>query len=70
MAADQVQEILIALAEIKSKLDAALAQGIDHEARLRSLEGKSGKRWDGLISQIISVVIAAVIGGFIGHFIK
>lgn len=70
MAADQVQEILIALAEIKSKLDAALAQGIDHEARLRNLEGKSGKRWDGLVSQIISVVVAAVIGGIIGHFIQ
>ena len=70
MAGDQVQEILIALAEIKSKLDTALTQGADHEARLRSLEGKNGKRWDGLVSQIISVVVAAVIGGFIGHFIQ
>ena len=70
MAGDQVQEILIALAEIKSKLDTALKQGADHEARLRSLEGKNGKRWDGLVSEVISVVVAAVIGGFIGHFIK
>ena len=70
MAADQVQEILVALAEIKSKLDSALAQGNDHEARLRSLEGKSGKRWDGLVSQIISVIVAAIIGGIIGHFIQ
>ena len=70
MAGDAVQEILIALAEIKSKLDTALKQGEDHEKRLRTLEGKSGKRWDGLISQAISIVVAAVIGGFIGHFIQ
>ena len=70
MAADQVQEILVALGRLETKVDTVLAVQADHEERLRVVEGKSGKRWEGLVTQVISVVVAAIIGGFIGHFIK
>jgi len=70
MPADQVQEILVALGKIETKVDAVLETVGDHETRLRTIEAKGGKRWDSLVGQVISIVVAAVIGGFIGHFVR
>lgn len=67
MAADQVQEILIALADIRSKLDTALTVQADHEERLRAVEGKSGKRWEALTTQIISLAAAGFLGWLLGQ---
>lgn len=57
------------LARIETKLDTALTNINDHEKRLRSLEGKNGKRWDGMVTQIITLIIAAVFGLLIGKYI-
>ena len=56
------------LARIETKLDTALTNINDHECRLRSLEGKGGKRWDGLMTQIIGLVIAAIFGLIAGKY--
>jgi hypothetical protein len=56
------------LARIETKLDTALTNINDHECRLRSLESKGGKRWDGLITQIIGLVIAAIFGLIAGKY--
>lgn len=56
MSADVVQTILLKLTEISTKLDGALGQGVDHEARLRALE-KS--KW-------LAIGFAAAAGGLAG----
>lgn len=56
------------LARIETKLDTALTNINDHECRLRSLESKGGKRWDGLMTQIIGLVIAAIFGLIAGKY--
>lgn len=66
MAGDQVQEILVELGKIDTKLDAALAQGADHESRLRAIECKGSNRWESLIGTIIAVCI----GGLAGYLFK
>jgi len=61
-----MQEVLQTLARIDTKLDTALAQISDHEERLRALEGRSGKRWEALVAQILSLLVAAGVGLLIG----
>ena len=62
MAESQVQEILLKLERIEQKLTTALADIDDHEERLRTLEGKGGKRWEALVGQVIAVLAAAFSG--------
>ena len=66
MAENQVQEILLKLERIEQKLNTALVDIDDHEERLRSLEGKGGKRWEALVAQILSLLVAAGVGLLIG----
>jgi|GEM_PF-1804211 len=62
----KTQEMLQTLTRIDTKLDVALAQLEDHETRLRALEGKSGKRWEALVAQIISLLAAGGLGVLLG----
>lgn len=62
----QMQEVLQTLARIDTKLDTALTQISDHEERLRTLEGRSGKRWETLVAQVLSLLVAAGMGLLIG----
>ena len=62
----KVQEMFQTLTRIDTKLDMALTQLEDHETRLRVLEGKSGKRWDTLVAQIISLLVAGGLGVLLG----
>lgn len=41
----------------------------DHERRIRDIEGKGGKRWEALVTQIISLIAAAVAGMLIGKLV-
>lgn len=50
------------LTRIETKLDVAIGQLNDHEARLRHLEGKAGRRWEGLLTDVIKLTLAAVLG--------
>lgn len=63
---NNMQEVLQTLARIDTKLDTALAQISDHEERLRALEGRSGKRWESLVAQVLSLLVAAGVGLLIG----
>lgn len=56
---DVNQEILIMVTEINTKLNHIVEQQEDHEKRLRSLEGKPGKRWE---SVTLEVIIALLVG--------
>ena len=67
MAENQVQEILLKLERIEQKLNTALVDIDDHEERLRSLEGKGGKRWEALVGQVIMLVVATAVGWLLGQ---
>lgn len=55
------------LGRIETKLDTALKDIDDHEARLRNIEGKGGRRWETLVGQIIGLAAAGFIGWFLGR---
>lgn len=55
------------LERIETKLDKALTDICDHERRLRTLEGKSGKRWEALMGQIIGLIAAGAAGWLLGQ---
>lgn len=59
---NDMHEVLERLARIETKLDAL----DDHEARLRELEGKSGKRWDSITLATITALFVGIIGFAIG----
>lgn len=59
---NDMHEVLERLARIETKLDAL----DDHEARLRELEGKSGKRWDSITLAAITALFVGIIGFAIG----
>lgn len=59
-----VQEAIIRLTSLMEKHDSEIE---DHEERIRQIEGKSAKRWETMIMQLISVLMAALVGGFIGQ---
>lgn len=61
-----MNEIISRLARIETKLDAHTPQLNDHEARIRALESKPGKRWDSIVAGIIGAVIVGIIGYVIG----
>lgn len=56
MAEDTMRDVLLKLVEISTKLDNALGQGVDHEARLRVLEKR----------QWAAMGAAAAVGGIAG----
>ena len=62
-------EILTRLTRIETKIDAYKPQIDDHEARLRELESKSGKRWDNFAAAVISAIVVGVIGYVIGKLL-
>lgn len=61
----EITKVLQKLSEIDAKLDNALSQLGDHEKRLRAIEGKSGKQWEAVVSQVISIAVAAAIAYFV-----
>lgn len=66
MAERTVTEILESLARIETNVKTIAKNSADHEARLRELEQKNGKRMDALSLAAISAVIVGVIGYAIG----
>ena len=61
-----LQEILTKLTKIETILDSVKPQLDDHEARIRELEGKSGKKWDAVSLAIITGVLVGIAGYVIG----
>lgn len=66
MAEQTITEILQALARIETDVKTIAKNSADHEARLRELEQKNGKRFDALVLAVISAVVVGVIGYAIG----
>lgn len=66
MAEQTITEILQALARIETDVKSIAKNSEDHEARLRELEQKNGKRFDALVLAVISAVVVGVIGYAIG----
>lgn len=66
MAERTITEILEALARIETDVKTIAKNGADHEARLRALEHKSGKRMEAISLAAISAAVVGVIGYAIG----
>ena len=66
MAERTVTEILEALARIETDVKTIAKNGADHEARLRVLEGKSGKRMESLTLAAVSAIIVGFVGYLMG----
>ncbi|MBQ4423725.1 MAG: hypothetical protein II872_05335 [Clostridia bacterium] len=66
MAERTVTEILEALARIETNVKTIAENGADHEARLRLLEQKSGKRWESLSLAAITAALVGLVGFAMG----
>ena len=66
MAEQTITEILQALARIETDVKTIAKNSADHEARLRELEQKSGKRMEAILSAAIGAFVVGVIGYVIG----
>ena len=66
MAERTVSDILESLARIEADLRTIAKNSADHEARLRELEQKSGKRLEAIVSAAIGAVIVGLVGYVIG----
>lgn len=68
MAERTAAEILEALARIETDVKTIMQNSADHEARLRTLEQKNGKRFESLSLAAISAIIVGVVGYLIGKW--
>lgn len=66
MAERTITEILEALARIETNVKTIAKNGADHEARIRELEQRNGKRFDALVFAAVSAAIVGVIGYAVG----
>jgi chaperonin cofactor prefoldin len=58
--------VLEKLTRIETKIDVYKSQLDDHEARIRELEGKSGKKYDAVSLAIVTAVFVGIVGYVIG----
>ncbi len=63
---DLMNEVLTRLTRIETKIDSYKPQIDDHEARIRELEGKNGKKWESVVTAIISAVLVGIVGYIVG----
>ena len=61
-----MNEVLEKLIRIEAKIDVYKSQLDDHEARIRELEGKSGKKWDAISLSILTAILVGIVGFAIG----
>ncbi len=66
MAELTISEILEALARIEANVKTIAKNSADHEARLRELEQRNGKRMDAITLAAISAAVVGVIGYAVG----
>ena len=57
------------VARIETKLDAQADAITDHETRIRELEGKSGKKYDAVVTAIVSAVLVGIVGFILGKLL-
>ena len=61
-----MNEVLEKLIRIEAKIDVYKSQLDDHEARIRELEGKSGKKWDAISLSVVTAILVGIVGYTIG----
>lgn len=61
-----LNEIMQMLTRIETTLETVAQNAADHETRLRTLEGRSGARWDALMLSVLTTVIVGAVGYFLG----
>ena len=61
-----LNEVLTRLTRIETKIDSYKTTINDHETRIRELEGKSGKRWDSIVTAIVTAILVGIVGFAIG----
>ena len=61
-----MNEVLTRLTRIETKIDSYKPQLDDHEARIRELEGKSGKKWEAVSLSILTAILVGIVGYSIG----
>ena len=67
MAERTISEILESLARIETNVKAIAKNSADHEARLRELEQKSGRRYEAILTAAIGAAAVGVVGYVIGR---
>lgn len=66
MAERTITEILEALARIETDVKTIAQNAADHEERLRTLEQKSGRRWDALTLSVLTAAAVGIVGYVLG----
>lgn len=66
MIKESLTDIKTGVARIETMLETQAVTVKDHETRIRELEGKSGKKWDAIVTAIISAVLVGIAGYIIG----
>lgn len=61
--------IKMTVTRIETKIDTQGDTISDHEDRLRTLEGKSGKKWDSVSLAIITAALVGIVGFAIGKLL-
>jgi septal ring factor EnvC (AmiA/AmiB activator) len=62
---ERMQNVEKLLVRIDEKLDKALSDIKDHENRLRSLEGKDGKKWNSITTEVIKWLVIGGLGTYL-----
>ena len=64
-----MNEVLEKLIRIEAKIDVYKSQLDDHEARIRELEGKSGKKYDAISLAVVTAVFVGIVGFVLGQIL-
>ena len=59
---DDLEKLVSTVAVLAEKMQSVENNVVEVKTEVKSLTGKSGKKWDNLVSQIIGIVVAAVAG--------
>ena len=68
MAERTITEILEALARIETDVKTIAKNAADHEERLRTLEQRSGRRWDALTLSVLTAAAVGIVGYVLGKW--
>lgn len=64
---DDLDKLVSTVAVLAEKMQSLENNVVEIKADVKSLSGKSGKKWDNLISLIVSSIVAAVAGYIFAH---
>ena len=59
---DDLEKLVSTVAVLAEKMQSVENNVVEVKAEVKTLTGKSGKKWDSMVSQIIGIVVAAIAG--------